>query len=147
MDQVTTFVEQTYQFAGVSRFEDELTYRFGNDVKARTGILKRCGHTDIQFWTLPRPMVLKDAVEFLKANGVHAELPKGQRKGPNGGPRAKKDEVQDTPAVQLDAHVQDYERAAAEKARKAAEFVEKMRLAREAKKARAAAEAAEAVPA
>lgn len=145
MDQVK-FVEQQYQFAGVSRFEGELTYRFGNDVKARTGILKRCGHTDIQFWTLPRPMVLADAVKWLTSQGVVAQLPMGQRKGLNGGPRAKKNAVDAVQGEQHDAHVATQQAwLEAEAARKAA-FVARMAAAKAAKAAAKAAEK-EAVPA
>lgn len=79
------FVEKVYTHAGTSFYNDETTFRFaGDDVKGRTAILRRGGHTDIEFRKLPRPMVLKDAMAFLVANGVQAVLPSGQRKGQNG---------------------------------------------------------------
>lgn len=121
-------IEHTYTVAGTSLHEGVVTYRFANDVK-RMKVLERNGHSDVVFWELPRAMVLKDAVAFLKTKGVVAQLPYGQRKVQNG----KLGEVA-APAEQLDAHVRAHEAWLAEQAEKKAAFVARMAAARAAKR-------------
>ena len=125
---MNAIVEHTYTVAGTSLFDGVVTYRFANSVK-RMKVLERNGHKDVTFWELPRAMVLKDAVAFLKTKGVVAQLPYGQRKVQNG----KLGEVA-APAEQLDAHVQAHAAWLAEQAAKKAEFVARMAAARAAKK-------------
>ena len=125
---MNTTVEHTYTVAGTSLFEGVVTYRFANSTK-RMKVLERNGHKDVVFWELPRAMVLKDAVAFLKTKGVVAQLPYGQRKVQNG----KLGEVA-APAEQLDAHVQAHAAWVAEQAAKKADFVARMAAARAAKK-------------
>ena len=76
--------ERTYTFAGTSVYRERTTYRFANDSAARTKMLLSNGHADVVFRELPRAMTLKDAVAWLTAQGIHAELPHGQRRGYNG---------------------------------------------------------------
>ena len=120
--------EHTYTVAGTSLFDGAGTYRFANSVK-RMKVLERNGHKDVTFWELPRAMVLKDAVAFLKTKGVVAQLPYGQRKVQNG----KLGEV--VQAVQLDAHVATWEEGKLKDAAKKTDFVARMQAARAAKKA------------
>jgi hypothetical protein len=125
--------EHTYTVAGTSVQDGVNTYRFANTLK-RAAVLARNGHTNVVLMELPRAMVLKDAVAFLKAQGVYAELPYGQRRGQNG----RSEAAVVVAAVQLDAHVQAHAAAMAEKAAKAADFVARMAAARAAKKLQAA---------
>jgi len=123
-------LEHTYSVAGTSLFEGAVTYRFANTMK-RAKVLARNGHTNVVLIELPRAMVLKDAVAFMRSKGMLAQLPYGQRKVQNG--RAG-EVVADVPE-QLDAHVQAHAVYAAEKAAKAADFVARMAAARAAKRA------------
>lgn len=121
--------EHTYTVAGTSLFEGVVTYRFANSTK-RMRVLERNGHKDVQFWELPRAMVLKDAVAFLNAKGVVAQLPYGQRKVQNGTRAA----VEVAAAEQQDAHVVAHTEWLAVQAAKKADFVARMAAARAAKK-------------
>ena len=123
-----TTVEHTYTVAATSVQDGVNTYRFANDVKRMT-VLARNGHTSVVLMELPRAMVLKDAVAFLKTKGVVAQLPYGQRKVQNG----KLGEVA-APAEQLDAHVAAHNEWLAVQAAKKADFVARMQAARAAKR-------------
>lgn len=129
-------IEHTYTVAGTSLHEGVVTYRFANDVK-RMKVLERNGHSDVVFFELPRAMVLKDAVAFLNAKGIVAQLPYGQRKVQNG----KRVEVEAAAAEQLDAHVRTHEAWLVVQAEKKAAFVARMAAAKAAKRAAAAAAA------
>jgi hypothetical protein len=138
------FVEKTYTIAGTSLFQGENTYRFANGAaKSRTATLVRGGHDNVNFVTLPRPMTLKDAVAFLKAQGIAALLPQGQRRGLNGrqeGYVPERKQVEEVAAAeQQDAHVQAHAAFLEEAAAKKAAFVARMTAARAAKRAAAAA--------
>ncbi len=125
--------EKTYTIAGTSQFEGVTTYRFatGSTIK-RASVLKRNGHDDVVFWELPRPMVLKDALAWLRAKGVMAQLPVGQRRGPNG----KMLTAAAVPVLeQLDAHVVAHAAWVEAEAQRKADFVARMAAARAAKKA------------
>jgi len=128
------FVEKTYTIAGTSYFQGTVTYRFATGSAGdRTKVLTRCGHSDVEFFTLPRPMVLKDALAYLKRQGVTAVLPQGQRRGLNG--RQEGYVVVERAAVQHDAHVETHGAWLAAEADRKAAFVARMRAAREAKRA------------
>lgn len=124
-------IEQTYTMAGVSVFEGETTYRFANNPN-RGKVLERNGHSDVRFWTLPRPMVLADAVKWLQAQGVVALLPVGQRKGINGGSRRAAEEAV---REQQDAHVVAHQEWLVAEAARKADFVKRMAEARARKRA------------
>lgn len=128
--------EKTYTLAGTSRFDGELTYRFANGkLGTRVATLKRNGHSDVSFYELPSPMVLKDAVSWLQAGGIMAVLPTGQRRTDS--------DAEDQPvtvAPVADAHVLAHQQWQARDAARRAEFVSRMRAAREAKRNRAAQE-------
>lgn len=112
--------EKLYTLAGTSVVDGVVTYRFAcGKVSERKATLTRNGHSAVDFRTLPRPMTLRDAVGWLRANNIHAVLPQGQRRGPNGKPVAAVPEVDPVAA------------------RKAA-FVARMKAAKAAKKAAAA---------
>jgi hypothetical protein len=128
VSEMNAIVEHTYTVAGTSLFEGEVTYRFANSVK-RMKVLERNGHKDVVFWELPRPMVLKDAVAFLKTKGVVAQLPYGQRKVQNTTQAAVA-----APAEQHDAHVVAHNEWLATQAAKKADFVARMAAARAAKR-------------
>lgn len=124
-------MEKLYTIAGVARVEGELTYRFASGSKtAREGVLRRAGFTDIRFWDLPNAMTLSEALNWLVAQGVVALLPKGQRRGENGGA------VRAIPmqAPQLDAHVRTHRAWLEAEAQKKAAFVQRMAAARAAKR-------------
>ena len=125
---MNAIVEHTYTVAGTSMFEGEVTYRFANSTK-RMRVLERNGHKDVVFWELPRAMVLKDAVAFLKTKGVVAQLPYGQRKVQN-----TTQAVAVAPAEQQDAHVVTHNEWLAVQAAKKADFVARMAAARAAKR-------------
>ena len=133
--------EHTYTVAGTSLFDGVVTYRFTNSLK-RAKVLERNGHSDVVLMELPRPMVLKDAVAFLVAKGVVAQLPYGQRKGQNGA----RDAVEAV-AEQLDSHVVTHQEWLAVQAAKKADFVARMAAARAAKRLLKQAEQAEDVAA
>jgi len=136
--------EKTYSVAGTSLFNGAVTYRFAStDAVKRAKVLRDCGHDLVNFVELPKMMTMSEAVAFLKAQGIEAVLPKGQRLGQNGGPRAAKvAAVVAEELPQLDAHVQDYTLAMAAAAQKKLDFVAKMAAARAAKKLAALAETA-----
>lgn len=121
-------IEHTYTVAGTSLFDGVVTYRFANSA-GRMRVLERNGHKDVVFWELPRAMVLKDAVAFLKTKGVVAQLPYGQRKVQNG-TRAAVEVV----AEQQDAHVVAHAAWQAAEAARKADFVARMAAARAAKR-------------
>lgn len=118
--------EKLYTLAGTSVVDGVATYRFAcGKISERVATLKRNGHTAVDFRTLPRPMTLNHAMGWLRANNIHAVLPQGQRRGPNGKP------VEAVPEVVVDPV-----------AAKKAAFVARMKAAKAAKKAAAQAAAA-----
>jgi len=134
------FVEKIYTLAGTSIVDGETTYRFAcGNARVRTSVLTRNGHSYVHFWELPRPMVLKDAVQWLQAKGVYAVLPYGQRRGPNG--KQIVVEAAPMPLEQQDAHVQSWiaaqEQARAKLADKRAKDAARKRAKRAAAKAAA----------
>ena len=124
-------MEKLYTFAGVSSVAGQLTYRFGSgDHRKRSGVLRRAGHTGIQFWDLPGVMTLAEAQAWLVTQGHAAELPRGQRRGENGGT------VRAIPVrpPQHDAHVRAHQSWLEAEARRRADFVARMAAARAAKR-------------
>jgi hypothetical protein len=123
--------EKTYTLAGTSRFDGELTYRFANGkLGTRVATLKRNGHSDVSFYELPSPMVLRDAVAWLQQRGIMAVLPTGQRR------TGDDDADQPERALDADAHVRCHMEWQAKEADRRNEFVARMRAAREAKRSR-----------
>ncbi len=51
---------------GVSTFKDKTKIRFAND-SMRIKTLKRNGHIDIDFITLPEPMTKADSIKYLRS--------------------------------------------------------------------------------
>ena len=124
-------MEKLYTIAGVARVEGELTYRFASgSISARAGVLRRAGFTDIQFWDLPNAMTMDECVSWLKARGINALLPRGQRRGENGG-TVRAIPVQ---APQHDAHVRAHRAWQEAEAARKADFVARMAAARAAKR-------------
>ena len=73
--------EKTYTLAGTSVLKGVKTMRFATGKpNVRTGVLKRNGHTDIQFFELATPMTKSDAAAWLKdEKGItDAVLPVGR---------------------------------------------------------------------
>lgn len=74
--------DRTYEIAGTSFNKHVMTFRFADGKPSvRAGVLRRCGHTDIEFHVLPQPMTKVQAMRWLTANG-HARgaiLPHGHR--------------------------------------------------------------------
>jgi len=134
------FIEKTYKFAGTSIVEGIKTYRFcNNSAEKRVKVLENCGHTEPVFHSLPRAMVLKDAVAWLRTQGIEAVLPHGQRRGLNGRQEGIELPVRAVAAEQHDAHVQTHAAWLAAEAERKAAFVARMAAARAAKKAAAVA--------
>lgn len=124
-------MEKLYTIAGVARVEGVLTYRFASgSASARTGVLRRAGYTEIQFWELPTAMNMDEAQAWLEAQGVRAVRPTGQRRGENGG-TVRAIPVQ---APQHDAHVRTHREWQEAEAKKKADFVARMAAARAAKR-------------
>lgn len=72
--------EKMFTIAGTSTFKGVSTYRFATGkVSVREGVLKRGDHTDIKLQELPKPMTKTDAIEFLKDQGVTAQMPVGRQ--------------------------------------------------------------------
>lgn len=134
-------MEKLYTIAGVARVEGVLTYRFASGTaRAREGVLRRAGFTEIRFLDLPNAMNLDEAHAWMVQQGIEAELPRGQRKGENGGT------VRAIPKrlPQLDAHVQTHNEWLAKEVEKKAAFVARMAAARAAKRLLQQVEAVEA---
>lgn len=75
--------ERTYEIAGTSVKDGELTYRFANGSLARRkATLERGGHEDVVLFELPRAMTQQEAITWLKRSKrvKNAELPvRGRR--------------------------------------------------------------------
>lgn len=124
-------MEKLYTIAGVARVEGVLTFRFASgSISGRTGILRRAGFTDIQFWELPTAMNVDEAQAWLVSRGIEAVRPTGQRRGENGGT------VRAIPVKppQHDAHVRTHQEWVAAEAQRKADFVARMAAARAAKR-------------
>jgi len=68
--------QKQFEIVGTSRVNGVLTFRVCNGkIKAREGILRRAGHTDISFQFLPYPMTKQEAVAFLQKQGTQAVVP------------------------------------------------------------------------
>jgi hypothetical protein len=68
--------QKQFEIVGTSRVNGVLTFRVCNGkIKAREGILRRAGHTDISFQFLPYPMSRVEAVAFLQTQGTQAVVP------------------------------------------------------------------------
>jgi hypothetical protein len=68
--------QKQFEIVGTSRVNGVLTFRVCNGkIKAREGILRRAGHKDISFQTLPYPMTKAEAVSFLQTQGTQAVVP------------------------------------------------------------------------
>lgn len=61
--------------AGISTDSDGIiAYRMAMDIDSRTKTLEYNGHTDIEFYKLPRPMLRLDAIDYLQTRkGVYVE--------------------------------------------------------------------------
>jgi hypothetical protein len=83
-------MEKLFTFAGVSRLNGVVAYRFANDA-GRVRVLERNGHTDIDLRELPTAMTKEAATQWVNQQGIHAEhnrvtvaktAPAVQRKAP-----------------------------------------------------------------
>ena len=64
---------KTFTIVGKSTLGQQTKIRVANGtIKARTAVLARNGHTDIQFVELPGPMAKADAVRFFEAQEIMA---------------------------------------------------------------------------
>ena len=64
---------KTFTIVGKSTLGQQTKIRVANGtIKARTAVLARNGHTDIQFVELPGPMAKADAVSFFEAQEIMA---------------------------------------------------------------------------
>ena len=64
---------KTFTIVGKSTLGQQTKTRVANgSIKARTAVLARNGHTDIQFVELPGPMAKADAVRFFEAQEIMA---------------------------------------------------------------------------
>ena len=62
---------KTFTIVGKSTLGQQTKIRVANGtIKARTAVLARNGHTDIQFVELPGPMPKADAVSFFEAQEI-----------------------------------------------------------------------------
>jgi hypothetical protein len=59
-------MEKLYTVAGMSNLNGVVKYRFANDIKSRSKVLARNGHTDIMLFDLPRAMTKAEAVAHLE---------------------------------------------------------------------------------
>ena len=59
-------MSKLFTVAGTSNLEGVVKFRVANGTaKARTAVLTRSGHTDIQLQDLPKPMTKEDAIAFI----------------------------------------------------------------------------------
>jgi len=59
-------MSKTFTVAGTSNLKGVVKFRVANgSAKARTAVLTRSGHTDIQLQDLPKPMSKEDAIAFI----------------------------------------------------------------------------------
>ena len=68
--------DKLFTVAGCSTKKGVTKLRFANDLVARTKILDKDGHTDINLFELPCPMSKAEIVEYFKANpdlGIDAD--------------------------------------------------------------------------
>ena len=64
---------KTFTIVGKSTLGQQTKIRVANGtIKARTAVLARNGHTDIQFVELPGPMAKADAVSFFESQEIMA---------------------------------------------------------------------------
>lgn len=69
-----------FTIAGTSILNGVRTYRFANgSIKVRAGVLRRNDHTEIELFELPESMEKDAAIQWLKNQGIDAELPKTGR--------------------------------------------------------------------
>tara|TARA_A100001011_G_scaffold383905_1_gene455787 strand:+ start:353 stop:703 length:351 start_codon:yes stop_codon:yes gene_type:complete len=62
---------KTFTIVGKSTLGQQTKIRVANGtIKARTAVLARNGHTDIQFVELPGPMAKADAVSFFESQEI-----------------------------------------------------------------------------
>ena len=59
-------MEKTFTVAGTSKLNGTVKFRFANDLKSRTAVLTRNGHTDINLVELPEAMTKERAIAFLE---------------------------------------------------------------------------------
>lgn len=75
--------ERTYEIAGTSVLNGDLTYRFANgSLPRREATLTRAGHEDVKLFELPRAMTQDEAITWLKRSKriKNASLPvRGRR--------------------------------------------------------------------
>lgn len=77
-------MSKKFTLAGTSTLKGVNTYRFATgNVKVRTGVLKRNGHSDIKLLELPQAMTKEDATAWLSGQGITAHMPTGHRKTDN----------------------------------------------------------------
>jgi hypothetical protein len=70
--------ERTFDIAGFSTLHGVRKVRFANGkIEARTKVLERNEHKDIDLRVLPKPMTKAEAMEFLGVKDTDAEAPKG----------------------------------------------------------------------
>lgn len=75
-------MSKLFTVAGTSRYNGTLTYRFATgSAKARTGVLRRNDHEEIQLLDLPEPMDKDEAIAWLNSQGIDARLPAVGRAG------------------------------------------------------------------
>ena len=73
-------MSRTFTVAGTSSFKDQVTYRFASgNAKARTGVLERNDHTNVNMIDLPNEMTKEQAIAHLNGLGITAVLPKTGR--------------------------------------------------------------------
>ena len=75
-------MSKLFTVAGTSNLEGVVKFRVANGTaKARTAVLVRSGHTDIQLQDLPKPMTKEDAIAFIGGKSQVGALT--ITKGPN----------------------------------------------------------------
>ena len=59
---------KTFNYVGVSLFNGNVKVRYTNNLKARLDVMKKGGHTNIEFTELMRPMTKEEIVKALVTN-------------------------------------------------------------------------------
>lgn len=68
-------MEKTFTVAGTSNLNGAVKFRFANDLKSRTAVLTRNGHTDIHLVELPEAMTKERAIAFLEGTAQPTAQP------------------------------------------------------------------------
>ena len=76
-------MSKTFTVAGTSNLKGVVKFRVANgSAKARTAVLTRSGHTNINLIDLPKPMTKEAAQAYINANGLVTALTSKPAKTP-----------------------------------------------------------------